>query len=226
MSELPPTDSGAQLFELRVKAASENFTISVGSDEQVRRLEIQSTPGDEIVVPLVSQEDLRSNGLVTVESPNEVLAVTAVRSFENPAWSSAMARPVEDPDVLAPSAAHSVRLAEGWCPRELVHGEAVRWIGSEVYFEFDPSAVSKLHISGIVGPCLGRGASAEFYSLGERVAEQPLDLEDGQPCLLEVDLRNVRTDGHLLMKLNRPKPRFTVHDARVLNILVRQVELV
>ena len=221
----PPTQSGSHLFQLTVRAGSPEFALDLGSDIDGRALQIQATPGEVLVMPVVSKLDLRIDDAVRVEMPNEVLSVDLVRSFVQPSWASELVRPIETPDVIHEQSRDSIRLADGWAPRELVEGRAVRWVGSEAHIEVDPNtSSSSLQISGIIGPCLGRGAIVEFLSGGNRVGSQSLDLEDGQRFGVKVNLGTL-VDDRLILRVNRPKPRFTAHDLRVLNLLVQEVAL-
>ena len=208
-------DKQAVPCEIRVLSVSNPRTIRLG----------QSSSGTH-VVPIMSREDLTAPGAVVTDSPHAITSVAAVESAFEPPWVSARSRSLEEVDILSEADRAVARLGEGWAPREMVAGAPVRWVGSVASLELDPSAQLKtLMVSGTIGPCLGWGASVSLLASGAEVANHQFHLEDGQPFVIEFNLDGVPLDNGVVMKINRPQPRFTPHDARTLNLLVRAVEV-
>lgn len=221
------TERGAErpcLFELKIEKSPGPCVIALGSVELGHTIVLEEAFTGVVAIPVTSSEDIAREGAVRVGEPHKVVAVRSVASFTSQGWSSKHARPIEDLDVIAAQSIPSVRLADGWAPRELVQGKPVRWVSSAADIEVDPVGDhSQVCLKGIIGPSLGRGASVALMSGEKQIAQVSLDLEDGQPFDAKFDVRGALGTGRLRFVINRPQPRFTHLDSRTLNLLIKEL---
>ena len=212
----------SSVYRIELEKSAGACEVFVGS----RSIRLAETPSRKLSLSVASREDLTAPGVVSVAEPHSLVGVQRVDSALEPSWVTAGSRALEDVDILPEADRSIARLGEGWAPREMVADSPVRWLGSLASIEVDPTAQLKtLKISGTIGPCLGWGASVSLLASGAEIANHQLDLEDGQPFDIAFNVDGAPLDNGVVLKINRPQPRFTPHDARVLNLLVRAVEV-
>lgn len=172
------------------------------------------------VVTIVPSDAWTGRDAFTVSPPNRILDAQAI--------SAALpntARPLEAEDVISSDDAADVGLGMGWAPREYVNEQPMRWIGHRAHLHLAGEGPrKKVKIRGVAGPCLGRGARLDLLVGSRRVDSCPIDVEDGQrfsaTFKLDDSARAART---VTLQVHRPRPRYTPHDVRVLNLLVAEV---
>lgn len=160
--------------------------------------------------------------VIEVNQPHQLVSAAPRDGAMREHYLSTMARPSEDDDVITGG---NIELGNGWAPREQVGDGPARWIGgrADVHVAGDRRPTT-LELSGVAGPCLGRKASIELHVQGRRVQTVGVDFEDGQPFDASFDLGAVRGSLETLtLRVRRPQPRYTPHDVRVLNLLIREV---
>lgn len=212
-----------RVFEIEVDKAAGPCSVALGSQ---RDLAIEPSMLGTVLFSTISDEDLLSEGSVRVEAPHRIVKVRRLHSSSEPDWVTASARPHEHLDVVVDRCRPTLRLSRGWSPRELVEGQPVRWVGSSASVEIDPSVtVDRVRLAGVIGPSLGRGAKIVMAAGGAIVSAIPIDLEDGQRFDVTFDVGRALDTGSFDFLVQRPNPRFTQHDARLLNLLVKELEI-
>lgn len=221
----PPTGADAErvALDIVVDVVPGLCEITHG-DKVVARISPRAAQRIELTTVVVSA-DWATDAQLAANPPHALVSADVRSGVWRRDYMSAMARPAEADDIVAGQWAAHMQLGTGWAPRELVAEQANRWVGDRASLHLARSKrIETLKIEGIAGPCLGRNASIELHAGGRRVSSINIDIEDGQPFVAHFDLAPTDNLETMTVKVKRPQPRFTPHDVRVLNLLIRKVD--